>query len=356
MSKLASAVFVAALSITSASGQAWAQAQQSTSPSPGPTNPVQTTAARNEAQLAKTIVFINSEAKWPDKNGLPGEQVKLRATGFFVSVPDSRLGKAASFSYLVTNRHVAMAIERDENGTCTSLQIESMSLALNLKASSNGNRLAVAPIDLSQVHWYFPQDPAIDLAVTPMAPADVVDAMGIPSDLFLTSEILDKQRVAPGDRVLTAGFFSAFTGLHEIQPIFREGILAMLPDGPMTTTLCEPGNVYLADIHVIPGNSGSPIFIIPALGMDAGVGLGGVPSTFGLLGVVSGYMYENEDLTLTATSTWTGYVSANSGIAVVVPAEQLMDLLQGPELQKQRDEQVEQYLSTHPDAKPQPTQ
>ena len=45
----------------------------------------------------------------------------------------------------------------------------------------------------------------------------------------------------------------------------------MLPDGPMTTTLCGSGNVYLADVHVIPGNSGSPIFIIPALGLEQAI-------------------------------------------------------------------------------------
>jgi hypothetical protein len=137
-----------------------------------------------------------------------------------------------------------------------------------------------------------------------------------------------------------------------MQPILREGVLAMLPDGPMTTTLCGSGNVYLADVHVIPGNSGSPIFIIPGLGLGANESLLGVPNTFGLLGVVSGYMYENEDMTLTATTTWKGSINANSGISVVVPAQQLRDLLESPELQRLRDEQ----FSTQPKSKPLPLQ
>lgn len=111
----------------------------------------------------------------------------------------------------------------------------------------------------------------------------------------------------------------------------------MLPDGPMTTTLCGPGDVYLADIHVIPGNSGSPIFVIPALPVGGGVSIGGFQSTFGLLGVISGYMIENEDMTLTAATTLKGSVNGNSGISIVVPAEQLKALLEIPELQRLRD-------------------
>ena len=145
----------------------------------------------------------------------------------------------------------------------------------------------------------------------------------------------------PGNRVLTAGFFSGYSGLHEIQPIFREGILAMEPDGPMTTTLCGSGNVYLADVHIIPGNSGSPIFVTPEF-------LPGVQMAFGLLGVVSGYMFENEDMTLTATTTWKGSVSANSGISVVVPAQQLKELLESPEIQSQRDEVVQRINKSQP--------
>jgi hypothetical protein len=152
----------------------------------------------------------------------------------------------------------------------------------------------------------------------------------------------------PGDEVLTGGFFTGYTGLHEMQPILREGVLAMLPDGPMTTTLCGSGNVYLADVHVIPGNSGSPIFIIPRLGLGAGVSFGGVSNTFGLLGVVRGYMYEHEDMTLTATTTWKGSINANSGISVVVPTQQLKDLLESPELQHQRDAQLSPQPKNQP--------
>jgi hypothetical protein len=164
---------------------------------------------------------------------------------------------------------------------------------------------------------------------------------------LLTAENLDKRHVVPGDRVLTGGFFYHYAGLHEIQPILREGVLAMLPDGPMSTTTCRSGNVYLADIHIIAGNSGSPIFIIPDLGLGTSVSLGG-QTTFGLLGVVSGYMYETEDLTLRAATTWKASVYANSGISVVVPAQQLKELLESSELQRIRDDVVGHATKSQP--------
>ena len=136
------------------------------------------------------------------------------------------------------------------------------------------------------------------------------------------------------------GFYSGYAGMHGIQPIFREGILAMLPDGPMTMACGGSTNVYLADIHIIPGNSGSPILILPALPLGSGISFGGIQNTFGLLGVVSGYMYENADLTLTAAMTQKGTVYANSGISIVVPAQQLKELLESSELKDQRDEEV----------------
>jgi len=63
-----------------------------------------------------------------------------------------------------------------------------------------------------------------------------------------------------------------------------------------------------------------------------------------LIGVVSGYYYENSDLTLTIATKTTGMVrgqlQANSGIALVVPADQVKALLDSTELQSERDTAV----------------
>lgn len=303
---------------------------------------------RGETRLSKVVVFITVEVKppaRPERGGetRPSQPQFLSGTGFLVSVPDSRLGKDRGFGYLVTNRHVAEAIEQDESGNCVAHEVQHTYVTMNLKEPINGNRSDTEVLSMhDSIHWYFPDDNAIDLAVLPFAPPAKYDAIPLSSQLFITSETLERQNIVPGDRLLTAGYFFAYAGLHEIQPILREGVLAMVPDGPMTTTTCKSGLVYLADVHITPGNSGSPIFIIPALGLGAGESLGGVPSFFGLLGVVSGYMQETSKLTLRASTDWEASVQANSGVSVVVPAQQLKDLLYSPELQRLRDAAVHQ--------------
>jgi hypothetical protein len=51
-------------------------------------------------------------------------------------------------------------------------------------------------------------------------------------------------------------------------------------------------------------------------------------------------MYEDSDLTLRATTDFEAVLHANSGIAVVVPAEQLAALLLSAPLQQQRDREA----------------
>jgi len=326
MRKPGTVAILAATLLGSAIDTGWAQTQ----------SPVAMKPTRVETEILKTIVFITVEASEPGTSGRP---VTLRGTGFLVNVPDTRLPKNLVFCYLVTNRHVAEATEQDENGNREALQIQGTYVTLNLKEPIDGRRSE--RVLLSQrAHWYFPKDEASDLAVLPFAIPAKYDEKEFPLENFLTEESLDQNRVSPGDRVLTVGFYSGYAGLHAIQPILREGVLAMLPDGPMTTTTGRSGRVYLADVHIIPGNSGSPIFIIPGLGLGVPASISGIPNVFGLLGVVSGYMYETSDFSLRASTTWKGSLNANSGIAVVVPAQQLKDLLNSPELQLQRNQEV----------------
>lgn len=293
-----------------------------------------------EAQISKTIVFITSDAIFPGTNGRPARRVVVSGTGFMVSVPDNRLKPGQSFGYLVTNRHVATATDDEVLGQCLPTQILQTYVSMNLKNPIRGNRAEREPLPTG-THWYFPKDEGVDLAVTPFDPnPNKYDIKAIPIKMFITTEDMNQLAIAPGAPVLTAGYFSAYAGLHEIQPIVREGVLAMLPDGPMTATMCKPANLYLADVHVIPGNSGSPIFIAMRRPIPNSPTFQGIQTVFGLLGVVSGYMYEDQHMTLRASAMWNVSIHANSGISTVVPAQQLENLLMSPALHQQRDEAI----------------
>ena len=114
----------------------------------------------------------------------------------------------------------------------------------------------------------------------------------------------------------------------------------MVPEGLLPTTMQEkPGHVLLAHAHVFHGNSGSPVFV------DTARFTGELGSSYRFLGVICGEVYENADLTFTVTTSISGTVGANSDVSIVVPAWQILDILDLPELKKERDD----LLAAHPE-------
>ena len=140
--------------------------------------------------------------------------------------------------------------------------------------------------------------------------------------------------ISEGDTLVQAGYFYPFPGKDRIQPLVRQGILAMLPDEKLPTTMGKDGNLYLADMHVLGGNSGSPVFVNLA-GIRRGRFYAGV--NVRLLGVVSGYFFEDQDLRLRITTIVEGKAKANSGISAIVPVDELLNLLNKEELRVLRE-------------------
>jgi len=295
--------------------------------------------ARAETTLSKTVVRITGKIQ-----GLP----LIDATGFLVGVPDSR-PPGMLFPYLVTNRHVAKAMLPNSEGKYVSHKILEMKAILNLKQPIDGTRAHAIPLPPEGTdQWYFPEDKSIDLAVISIPIQSTYDIAYVAPDAFLTRDLWDKLRIVPGDKVLTCGYFLHYAGAHRFQPIIREGSLAMVPDDVMPTPIGGNANVYLADLHIIPGNSGSPLFLAPSFTLGGYVmgADGGLP--YGLLGIVSGYMWEDNQLTLRPATDYEGTIHANSGIAMIVPVEQLKALLYRSDLQHLRDNAVASYNKGRP--------
>ncbi len=323
-----------ALVVVLSSTQVKAQQPQQQQPSQQsqPAQPTATQVEASEVLLSKTVVLITTY--------LQGTGAAHGGTGFLISVADSRLPAPQAFGYLVTNRHVAEAIFKDGNNDCQKHPISHTFVTMNLKNEVNGNRFARFLLSSPVNSWYFSDDPGVDLAVAPFGFSDDVDAINVNEGMLLTPDVWKQFAVTPGDKVLTTGFFRLYTGVHQFQPMVREGVLAMVPDDTMKSTLCQSARVYLTDLHVIPGNSGSPVFLGPKsfLGGLVHPSNGGIP--YLLLGVVAGYMYEDSDLTLRTTTDYEAVLHANSGIALVVPAEQLKALLMSAPLRQLRDQTI----------------
>ncbi len=306
-------------------------------------------------QIKKAIVFIQTVClheptpeelaalppaerdKWkPDaiERLKPEELATLRhdtysGTGFLVVVPDERFGKDMGFKYLVTNRHVAQPGIEDGR-PCKAL---GGSIYLNHKGMGANDPVRLQMVSIDPNHdWEFPEDPAVDLAVTSFFGSEKEwDFETIPLNLFVSQDMVDRHEVVEGDPVLFAGLFIQYAGLSRLEPIVRSGAVAMLPTDLLPTTLHRLGRIYLAEVHSFGGNSGSPMFVDTmkfrtVLGTD-----------YRFLGVVTGEVFESNDFALQVSTSFRATVAANSNVSVVVPAEEVRKLLFSPKLQAARD-------------------
>ena len=306
----------------------WA-AQQATVP---PQQPVATAAAPTlpvAEQIRKTVGFLMVAYR------NAGVQGGVIGTCFFVVVPDERLGKDQGFGYLVTNRHVAQpGIDLG-----SPYQVDATLIRMNLVTPVGGIQSVQEQILLNDGrHWFFPSNESVDLAILNIAPDLKKYAyMTIPASMIVSSEQLKSGEVGVGDPVSFAGYFSNFPGQIRIEPIVREGVIAMLPDEELDTTLHKKGRLFLADLHAFHGNSGSPVFVNVGGFHRGNVSAG---ERYLLLGVISGYYPESAGFSVPAATILTGEVRDNSGIATIVPAEELTKLLNSPAVKADRDSQV----------------
>jgi len=271
-------------------------------------------------QIKKSVVFIELKCKQEKRSVLE------RGTGFLVGIPAPELGPGKTFDYLVTNRHVAFCWDRIGHP----LEIESIAVRAN---SKSGAAVEIPAGINGNIRWYVPQDQSIDLAVTPFAAPDSLDALNIPITMFATKDLLTSKGVAEGAKILFSGFFYQFPGIHKVQPIVREGILAMIPDEPLITTTGKLGTLYLGDVHIFSGNSGSPVFV----DLSSSLNYITLPN-LAFLGVVSGLYLEDQQFNVKVALMAEGIQHANSGIAMIVPADQVRDLIENdPTLRKQRE-------------------
>lgn len=292
-----------------------------------PTVAVHTTFAE---AIKKSVAYLQTDCTKAD-----GTTTSYEATGFFVVKPDERLGKNTAFVYLVTNRHAAQPGIEDD-APC---HVSNYWIRLNIRAATPTELPRAMSLRLGpDVPWIFPDDPSVDLAIVPLTPdQSKVDYEPIPSTMLATDDVIKANMISEGDSVIFTGLFVQMPGLLRLEPIVREGTIAMIPSEPIMTTLKKPGNLYLADVHVFGGNSGSPMFVNLNGVRNGSIGFG---AGYRLLGVVSGYEFEDTDFNLQAATTYAGKLGANSGVTSVVPADELDKLINCAKLSAMRDAEV----------------
>ncbi len=272
-------------------------------------------------QLKRSVVNIELQCKEGNSS------VTGNGTGFVVGYSDPRLPKNSYFDYLVTNRHVAECWDAHNHPR----DVQSLIFRMNAKDGS-ARRLSVPPSA-----WHVPADDSVDLAVMPIQASDDLAFTVIAVDAFATRDYMSSNQIAEGSPIILSGYFYQFPGERKFQSIVRQGILSMVPDEPMVTTTGKPGSLYLGDVHIFGGNSGSPVMVAAdSLAFDG----------YRLLGVVSGYYYEDSDFNLEIATTVEGTMRANSGVTMIVPVDFVKALLDAPDLKGAREAYLSRFTAT----------
>ena len=267
--------------------------------------------------------------------------VDLVATGFFVSHPSSEY-PGTSYPAFVTAKHVA----KDLDGKL-------IEFIVNKKG---GGVMTLSSLDNK---WYKHRDDSVDAVVTPLEITPDADIVSISTRDFVTSAGLVENKLGIGDEVFMPGLFvHAPGGEKRNMPILRHGNLAMLPDQPIQV---ESGfaEVYLIEARSIGGISGSPVFVRQTVNLDVidqsgkDRTLHGVGGSMHLLGLVHGHWDIKESELNTVHFTHDSQRGVNLGIAVVVPAQKLLEIIVDHpgliELRENHEAKLRAAISPKPD-------
>lgn len=257
-------------------------------------------------QFSKTVVFIYLQN---------GDKEIANGTGFLVDVPAKN--GSGKYIYLVTAKHVV----KDKNGNYFKNIIVKYNTLNHSSESSNINLQFTG--DYKNVFTH--EDESVDLVVIPLIIANnKVDYLTITHSLILKRSDYKNETIDVGTDVFFSGLFTPYIGSKNINPIFRFGKLCLVPNEKIEFVDLKR-ELLLIESSTFGGNSGSPVIFNYNKGGKAHVRLAGV-----VLGSFNqkNLLKEQDDNSLEVLSS--------IGISAITPSEFILDILNSPELLKQR--------------------
>ncbi len=259
--------------------------------------------------------------------GLAEGQLKPWGTAFFVGVKDPK-HEDRSFVYLVTAKHVLQAEDRKS-------WLPKVFVRLNTRAGDS--QFVTVPLVLSgagQTVFLHPKDSAADVAVIPALPDEKrFDFKFLPEQFLTSKEDFAGLGIVEGSEVFFTGLFSPHVGTRRNYPVVRFGRVALITDEKIKFGDQE-ADLYLVETGSYGGNSGAPVFFYLGLDRQPGTIIAG-PPILKLAGVMSGTFLDVQPVKAIETAKIAGAPS-NMGIAAVVPAYKVKEVLAGPELSARR--------------------
>jgi hypothetical protein len=274
-------------------------------------------------RFLKSVCFVMAQLG-PD---LSRESFDPQATGFFVAIPSKVLPGKVSYVCFVTARHVVEPLIG-----------RSVVFTANRKGGGIDTFRGIPP------GFIFHPDPAVDLAVIPADVPRELDISPISIKDFVDRDLMFRKDLGVGDDVFITGLFTHAPGVTRNTPIVRHGNLAMIPEGPIQTEMGF-AETYLIEARSIGRLSGSPVFIRRTVGgrmfdeqmQDYTQEIYGVSGEFYLLGMAQGHWDIRESEINEPSFIHDRQRGVNMGIAMVVPAHKIMEILNLPILVRMRE-------------------
>lgn len=257
---------------------------------------------------------------------------KYAGTAFWAN---RRIGNTGQrFMYLVTAKHVIDGIQ--DKG------YDKVWVRVNFKGGE------AYWLETELKYWlYHPTDPDhVDVAVLPLPlPAEQIDHITYPIHSFATDDILSSEAIGIGDEVFITGLFHVHAGERRNIPLVRVGNIAAMPEEPVLTKKGTLMDAYLIESRSIGGLSGSPVFVhLGAVRLKDGhphVVIEGQP-IFYLLGLLHGHwdtpLPDVDEVVEDEQASQRTVI--NMGIAMVVPAYKILEVIQQP-MQRNIEDRLE---------------
>jgi hypothetical protein len=258
-----------------------------------------------------------------------GEQAG--GSGFLVMVPLEEY-PAGTF-YAVTNTHVVAA------GFTTA----------RLNTADGGHRA----IEFSDEDWFRHPD-GDDISIAEITLSSEFRFRAVSTESFIDG--FDPTLFHVGQEVFMVGRFVNHEGRQSNRPTARFGHIAQLPYERIRTTRGIEQDGFLVDMRSLAGYSGSPVFVYrnrPDLTSDdaewvMGIELRFLGVDFGHLPLYARVLRENRDRAFEPPM----WVEQNSGVAAVIPAWRLKQLIDDEEVARIREESERAWISEYGNTQP----
>lgn len=268
-----------------------------------------------EKEWRGTVCFLVQDSK--EHRG----ETALLGTGFVVGVPTPHPDIEAL--YIVTAGHVAAQSAPE--------------YPIRIRANALGGGLT-SRVEIQDGNWTFHKSSDVAAVAIPHEEASKIIGRGVNAIMLVDDAYFNERRIGCGQRVFMMSLFSEHAGKTSILPVARFGKISLMAD-PKEPVSTEWGKVeaYLVESLSWGGESGAPVFLYYTR-PDGRIEQGNV------LGLMQGH-FDMKRRVHSKKDTWNEdeWVKVNSGMAVVIPASKIRDVLEDEALAKERIKLAEDY-------------